>query len=223
MRIATTRVLALIVAAGLAATIGCGGRKQESAESSGAASGSSSTKESAPSTLGGLAQMAKGIEQMGKAAQEMSKNVDQKPVDPVDFKQLVALLPDVGGWEKTEPEGERMTSPVGYSQAKCTYKKGESSIDAEITDSGFNQMLVAPMIVLMSGFSRESTSGYEKGTTVAGNPAYEKWDKKAKDAELTVLVNKRFIYTLKGRDIDDPKAVQEIAGKTDLKKLASLH
>jgi hypothetical protein len=80
---------------------------------------------------------------------------DVKPVDPVGFRDLQALFPDLDGWEKGKPEGERMTQPVSFSQAEVRYTKGDSSISLKIVDSGFNQLRLAPFAMFL-------TAGYEK-------------------------------------------------------------
>ena len=41
------------------------------------------------------------------------------------------------------------------------------------------------------------------------------------DGELNALVNKRFVVTLEGRNVDDIKVLHQIAGKIDLAKLAA--
>ena len=136
----------------------------------------------------------------------------RKPIEPVAIQALQSHLPKVSGWEMDEPEGERMNMPVPFSQVETTYKKGEARIDAKIVDTGFAQMLMAPWsMMLASGYSHETSSGYEKATTVSGNPAIEKWDKGAKNGELDVLVGKRFMVTLEGHDIDDMKQLQDFA------------
>lgn len=175
----------------------------------------------------GTATAAQGAADMAKAMQGMAaalngKGADGKPVEPVAFQTLQAQLPKVPGWEMEEPEGERMNMPVAFSQAQATYKKGESRITAKIVDTGFAQMLVAPWsMMLATGFSRESSNGYEKATSFSGNPAIEKWDKKAKDGELDVLVGKRFMVTLEGHDLDDIKQLQDFASKVNFGAIAS--
>ena len=183
-------------------------------------------------------QLAQGAAQMSNNAQEVSKgfeamargmaaaatgNGEMKPVDPVDFKQLQAMLPDVAGWEKSNPEAERMTMPVSFAYASTRYKKNGVQITEKITDSGFNQLLVAPLtMMLATGYAKESTNGFEKSTTVAGYPAFEKWDKNDKSGELTVFVNQRFVVELESTGMPDNKELQAFLARTDLKQLAAL-
>jgi hypothetical protein len=173
---------------------------------------------------GNAQEVAKGFEAMARgmvAGAAGAANV--KPVDPVDFKELQSILPDVSGWEKNHPEAERMTSPVSFSYASTKYKKENFEVTEKITDSGFNQLLVAPIsMMLAAGYAKQSTEGFEKSTTVGGFPAFEKWDKSDKSGQLTVFVNQRFLVELEGNGMSDNKELQLFLARTDLKKLAAM-
>jgi hypothetical protein len=175
----------------------------------------------------GTAAAAQSTTEVAKAMQGMAAalsgtGADGKPIEPVAFQTLQSHLPKVSGWEMDEPEGERMNMPVPFSQVETTYKKGEARINAKIVDTGFAQLLVAPWsMMLASGYSRESSSGYEKATTLSGNPAIEKWHKSSKNGELDVLVGKRFMVTLEGHDIDDMKQLQDFASNFNFGAIAA--
>lgn len=172
---------------------------------------------------------AQGANDMAKAMQGMAaafgggKDANGKPIEPVAFQTLQSHLPKVSGWEiDGEPEGERMTMPVPFSQVEANYKKGDSRMNVKIVDTGFAQMLIMPWsMMLASGYSKESSSGYEKATSVSGNPAIEKWDKNSKNAELDVLVGKRFMVTIEGHDVADVKAVQDFASNMNFGAIAA--
>jgi hypothetical protein len=179
--------------------------------------------QSAAQMTGNAQEVAKGFEAMAKGMAAAAGNSDMKPVDPVDFKELQAVLPEMAGWEKSHPEAERMTSPVSFSYASTRYKKDAFEITEKITDSGFNQMLVAPLtMMLAAGYAKESNNGFEKSTTVAGYPAFEKWDKSDKSGDLTVFVSQRFVVELEGMGMADNTELQVFLARTDLKKLAAL-
>lgn len=176
----------------------------------------------------GTAQATKGANDMAQAMQGMAAALsggggkDGKPVDPVSFQTLQGHLPKVSGWEMEEPRGERMTMPVPYSSAEADYKKGDARVEVKIVDTGFAQMLMMPwQMMLATGYSKESSSGYEKATTIGGNPGIEKWDKSSKNGELDILVGKRFMVTIESHDVDDIKTAQEFASKLDFNGLAA--
>jgi hypothetical protein len=169
-------------------------------------------------------EMAKGFEAMARGlAGAAGGDPDVKPVDPVSFRDLQAVMPDMSGWEKTNPTGERMTSPFSFSQASVTYKRGDAQVEQKIMDSGFNQVLFAPFAMFMAaGYEKETQDGFERSVNVGGNPGWEKWDKGTKNGELSVVVSKRFLVQLDGRSVDDMKTLHAVLDQTDLKKLASL-
>jgi len=171
-------------------------------------------------------QAANGLEAMAKGLEAMAKgggSGDQKTVDPVSFREMQALFPEIDGWTKAKPTGERMSSPFAYSQAQVRYTKGESNVELKIVDSGFNQLLLTPYAMfLQAGYEKETSSGYEKSTQVANQPGWEKWNTESKDGELNALVGKRFLVTIEGDQIDDAKVLHDIAGKIDMNKLAGL-
>jgi hypothetical protein len=175
--------------------------------------------------------VSKGAEDLAKGAADLATGLgaafggdpNVKPVDPVSFRDLIALLPAPAGWEREKPTGERMTSPVSFADASVRLMKGDATVTVKITDSGFNQLLVAPFAMFLAGnFERETSSGYEKSIKVGDAPGMEKWDSETKSGDLTVIVNKRFIVELDGSSIDDPKVLRTMLDSVDLKKLADL-
>ena len=91
----------------------------------------------------------------------------------VAFQTLQTHLPTVDGWERGAVEGERMTSPVPFSQVETAVHEGRRAASTSRSSTpAIAQMLIAPWsMFLAAGYSSESTNGYEKSTTVGGNPA----------------------------------------------------
>jgi hypothetical protein len=174
----------------------------------------------------GSASAAEGLEAFAKAMQAAAGAAagnDGKPVDPVSFQQLESILPEIAGWEREKPRGERMTMPVPFSQAETTYTSGDAQVEVKIVDSAFSQLLVAPWAMfLTAGYQRESSDGYEKSVNLGGHPGFEKWDSDDKDGELNLVVAKRFLVTIEGSNINDTKVLHEFASKIDTGKLATL-
>ncbi len=172
----------------------------------------------------GLTAAAKALEGVaGALAGATATGPDGKPIEPVSFQNLQAALPEVTGWERAQPTGERMTSPVAFSQAEASYSMGDAEVQVKLVDSAFSQLLIAPWsMFLTAGYEKQTSSGYEKSTNVAGNPGFERWDSRSKDGELNLVVAKRFLVTVEGNNINDMKVLQEFASKIDTTKLASL-
>jgi hypothetical protein len=167
--------------------------------------------------------MAKGFEALGKSLGALAGDPNQKPVDPVSFKELQTIFPDYPGWEREKPTGERMTSPFPYSQAEVRYTKGEARIHGKVMDSGFNQLLIAPFqMFLAAGYEKETSSGYEKSTKIGEFPGWEKWNSDGKEGEINAIVGKRFVVTFEGDNIPDTKVLYDLVSKADLQKLAAM-
>jgi hypothetical protein len=220
------RIALMTLTLAIGAAAGCQSSEQKQAEET-AKQTAKALEQVAKSTEKGASQAAKGLEQMAKGLEAMANGAaaagNLTPVDPVSFRDLQTLFPDLDGWEKAKPTGERMTAPFKFSQAEVRYKKDDSRIELKIVDSGYNQLLFTPFMMFMqSGYEKETSSGYEKSTTVAGQPGWEKWNTEGKDGEVNAFVAKRFILTVEGRNVDDIKVLHDIAGKIDLGKLAAL-
>ncbi|MEX2663534.1 MAG: hypothetical protein WD227_16505 [Vicinamibacterales bacterium] len=215
-----TRLMVGVLAAAVLAA-GCG-KSEEEKRAEEAAKAAEQTAQSAEKAAGeaakGLEAMAKGLEQMAAGS-----SGDQKASEPVKLQDLLATLPKIDGWEQQKPEGERMTSPFPTANAKATYTRGESRIEVEVVDSAFSQLLLAPVsMFLASGYSKETTTGHERSTTVNGQPGWEKWDSENKQGEVNALVGKRFLVTIEGSGIDGVQVLQDVASKMDFNRLASL-
>jgi type II secretory pathway pseudopilin PulG len=223
----------LLAAALIVATAACGKSKEEkqaeevqkevqkqvqAAQKEAAATGAS-TEEGARQAAKGLEQFAKGLGGLvGGGA-----GGDSKPVPPVSFRDMQELFPNVDGWEKHKPTGERMSTPVSYSEAQVEYTKGDARIEMKMVDSGLNQLLLLPYTMfLTAGYEKETSDGYEKSAKVNGQPGWEKWDDSSKNGEVSALVNKRFVVTAEGHGIGDTKVLQEFLGKVDMEKVAAL-
>jgi hypothetical protein len=216
--------------AGLAivlATSACGKSAEQKQAEQAVEQAAKTTQQAAKTAEQGASQAAKGLEQMAKGLEAMAgnaaANMNTKVTDPVSFRDLMTLFPDLDGWEKEKPTGERMNAPFAFSRAEVRYRKGDARVELKIVDSGFSQMFLAPYTMfLQAGYEKETSNGYEKSTTVNGQPGWEKWNTEGKDGELNALVGKRFLFTVEGRNVDDAKFLHQIAGKVDMAKLAAM-
>jgi hypothetical protein len=143
------------------------------------------------------------LQQLTDKAKEMG---DKKAVDPVDFRDLKALLPETtGGLKRTEATGEK-TGAMGFtvSMAKGQYSgDADASISIEIVDTGgISGMATMAMAAwTMADIDKETTTGYEKTTKIEGFKAFEKYDNEGKDGEINVLVADRFVVNVHGNNV----------------------
>lgn len=207
-------ILSLTLVAVTAAA--CGKSEQQKA----AEAAATQLEEAAKSAEAG--DTAKSLEEMGKALGALagSGSGENKPVEPVSFKELQLAFPEFEGWEKGKPTGERMSSPVPFSEAEVSYTKDDARITAKLVDSGFNQLLIAPLsMYLAAGYEKETEEGYERSAKVAGYPGWEKWNTESKSGEVSAVVGKRFILTVEGDNLKDTKVLHQLAAKANLKAL----
>ena len=224
--------------AAIAATVACGqtaeqkqaqeaakqataaGQQAAAAGQQAAAAGQQAAS-AAQTATSGLAQMAQGLSQMAQGLQGKNANGAAAPL--VDYEKLKELVPDMDGWEKKNVKGEQTNMPFSLSQAHAHYDKGDSSMDLDITDSSLSQMFLAPMLMFVgNGFSERSDDGYKKSATAKGFPGFEEWQKDSKHAEVTAIVNNRFVVQGTGHSVDSPDVVRKLVESVDLAKLATM-
>jgi len=219
------RVLGIYCLIGLFAvgSAACGGKKDEAQQAADQAKQvAKEVQQAAKEGGGGTQDLAKGMEQFAKSMEQMQQSPDGKAYEPVSFKELQGFFPDIAGWEKEKPKGESMTAPVKFSQSETAYTKDDARIEVKIVDTAMSRMMTLPyQMFMMSGYSKETDSGYEKAAKVGGNPGWEKWDSESKHVELGAIVGQRFLLTLDGSGTD-VKTVQAVVNKMDLAKLAGL-
>lgn len=210
MTVKATRTLVVLGACALVLSVGC--RKKEGPEAEG--------KELSKNPIAAFGQIQDAVKRAEQAAKE---SADMKPVEPIHFAKLIELLPKApsGFAADGEPRGET-TSAMGFkvSMAEQSYSAEGRSLRVKITDGAFNAPLYT-VITMAAQFARESTEGYEKGVTLDGNPGVEKWRKDGGDAELNVVVGKRFFVEIEGSAIT-PELVREVWGSVDRTRLAGL-
>lgn len=216
---------AALAVSAMVVLVACGGSSRSEEAAKQFEQGAKEMEEAANNGGANAEQFAKGLESMAKGLGALAGgDPNAKPVDPVSFRDLMTVFPEsFGDWQRSKPTGERMSSPVNFSEAQVRYTKGDAEIELKITDSALNQMLIAPFsMFLTAGYEKETERGYEKSVKVGEFPGWEEWESEGKDGELHAIVDKRFIVEIDGRNIDDPKVLHQMAAAMDLKKLSGL-
>lgn len=163
------------------------------------------------------------LQQLASKAEEMQK---KEPVDPVDFRKLKELLPGkADGLPQKESSGEK-NGAMGFSisKAEARYEdENGSSIDIDIMDTGGVGGLAIMGLAAWSvaEVDKETSSGYEKTTTIDGHKGYEKYENEGKYGEVSIFVGERYIVNVKGNNVTMEqlkKALKDI----DLAALKSL-
>ena len=184
----------------------CGGNKDEE----------EAAKEEPKNAVDALQQLADKAKEMG----------DKKAVEPINFRDLKALLPETtADLKRTEATGEK-TGAMGFtvSMAKGRYSNdANASISIEIVDTGgiAGMATMAMAAWSMADIDKETTTGYEKTTKIEGFKAYEKYDNESKDGEINVLVADRFVVNVHGNNVSVDQ-MKEALKDIDLEKLGDL-
>ena len=201
----------LFATALLCATLlmGCSGNKQEEEEKK---------DESSVSAMGAMSAM----KEMAQQAEEMQKN---GPVETVDFRTLKELLPaDADGIARKEATGEKNGAAgfvVSTANGKYANSDNTETIDLSIIDAGGTAMLMGMAAWSMIEVDKETADGYEKTGKMGDYKSYEKYNNTDKDGEIAILVNKRFIVSVKGRGVSMDK-LKATVNDVDLSKLAGM-
>lgn len=144
-------------------------------------------------------------------------------VTPVDFEQLVALVPELSGWTRSKPRGQQVSAGVPISQANAEYTNGDSAIKLEIADSSFNPLILGPLsMMLVRTYSERTADGYKQFAAIGGSPGFESWQNESREGEVTVVVANRFVITASGDNVDTLEPVRSLVKAIDLAKLAAL-
>ena len=163
---------------------------------------------------------------------EAEKMADFKAVN---WQDLGNLLPDkIEGMEADDLDGGTLNMPnpnnpaqqMSYSAVDRTYfkktDKGKKKITLRITDTAFNQFLMAPFMMSME---YDSPDGSVKSIELEGHKAKlftQKEKGEITEVQILLLVNERFLVGVEGNDLVTIDEAKEILKKIDLEKLAKL-
>ena len=172
------------------------------------------------------AAMGDAMKALGAMAGAAGGVVGSGSFDPIDFRKLKETLPqELAGFEKGESSGEKNNAfGISVSEAKQSFRSadGSKTVRFEITDPG---SLAGPFALANMWMNvevdKETSSGYEKTSTVGGRKLHEKWNKAGKHGEVQMVVGNRFMVEVdaRGVDMDDVKA---LLSKIDIAKLESM-
>lgn len=145
--------------------------------------------------------------------------------EPVPDEKLRELLPKMDGWQAQAPQSK--TSSIGpqkVSQASASYEQtvGEKTqtVSLEILDGNNVSSIYAPFAV-MAHSQGDKLDVHKMRIEIDGYPGMEEWKPEAGTVKVLLLVGRRFVVTLNGRNLT-PALVRQTIQAIDLKKLAAL-
>lgn len=146
-----------------------------------------------------------------------------KPVDPVNWRKLTPFLGDFDGWKaKGDAKGQTMTMQnFKISNASRRYEAGDKSLEIEIIDGSYHQMMYASF-KMMKNFEVDTSDEYVKKCTIKKHPGIEQFRYKRNRGTVMLLVADRFLVKLEARNIKDTQVLKKIAEAMDLDAMAKL-
>lgn len=147
-----------------------------------------------------------------------------KDIQPIDFHKLKDLLPEtLQGMRRNEASGQSGEAMgIKGSSASARYSDGaNASLRVEIADMGSLSGLASLAAKFDPKMEKETDSGYERATMVNGQLFHERYDRRAKSGEATILIGDRISVTVDGSGID-AAALKGALKEIDLSKLAAL-
>lgn len=139
----------------------------------------------------------------------------------LNFKQLQKYLPEsVSGYITEQPGGETTNMPgFSFSEAWRNFRMDSDDggfIDYRIVDyNSSTGMFSAIAFVWMTGYSRETSDGYEKtfDTGVKDSYGWEQWNNESGIAEVKIAVAYRFIIQVTMDKQKDTEFAKSLAKK----------
>jgi hypothetical protein len=170
--------------------------------------------------LGKLQAAGQQLEAQMKAQQN---NAPGKVV-AVDPEKLKGLLPDsVGGAPRTDVSSTSAgAAGFGASDAEATYASGDMRITIKVTDLAAAGGFAAMAGAMNVQSDHETSTGYEKVSTINGRLTTEKYDNQARSGTYSVIVASRFSVEAEGSGVsmDALKGAVAAVGPDRLEALA---
>ncbi|MCC7008077.1 MAG: hypothetical protein IT184_04620 [Acidobacteria bacterium] len=148
---------------------------------------------------------------------------DAPAVRPVEFQRLVALLPVVEGWSRTDDHAEQIAGPVPAARAEAKYERAGVHVELALADSARDPLRLSPLAVFLApGYSERFGDEFRRAVQIDGQPGFEEWQEPARRATVTLVVAGRFIVRAAGYGVRGLAPVTRLVRAVDVRALAAL-
>ena len=147
-----------------------------------------------------------------------------KDVEPVDFRKLKEMLPEtLAGMKRVEATGQSGEAMgIKGSSATARYTDGAgASLNVDISDMGSLAGLAGLASRLDPAMEKETDTGYERTSKVNGQIVHERYDRRAKNGEISIILAERFNVAVRGNGVD-AAALQGAIKQIDLAAIVAL-
>ncbi len=207
----------------LSSCVGCGRQQAEAEAEAEAETEIEETMENLADDLND--DLAGALNKVQDALRDVEKNLKSgEEVEVANFRDLKEILPKrMLGMERYSHTGEK-SGVTGFkiSQATAKYKDGDRRLEINIVDSGGMALAsLGAAAWTMLDVDRETDDGYERTTTIDGYKAYEKFDSRRGEAEISIFYEDRFLVSIKGDNLKkgDPEKILDRLELDDLEDL----
>ncbi|NRB48111.1 MAG: transposase [Saprospiraceae bacterium] len=207
----------------LSSCVGCGRQQAEAEAEADAETEIEETMEKLADDLND--DLAGALNKVQDALKDVEKNLKSgEEVEVANFRDLKEILPKrMLGMERHSHTGEK-SGVTGFkiSQATAKYKDGDRRLEINIVDSGGMALAsLGAAAWTMLDVDRETDDGYERTTTIDGYKAYEKFDSRRGEAEISIFYKDRFLVNIKGDNLKRGEA-EKILNRLELDDLDDL-
>ncbi len=161
---------------------------------------------------------------LGDAFEGLKKKHNIEGKEPINFRDLKKALPrNLAGVDFEESEGQT-TGILGFkiSTVEATYQEDDATFEVTIVDvAGVGKLVKSMAKWTEFEVDKETRNGYERTTEIEGHPALEKYDSQREKGETSVLVNDRFIISIKGKGVSE-RQMRNAVDDINIRKLARL-
>jgi hypothetical protein len=147
-----------------------------------------------------------------------------KDVEPVDFRKLREMLPEtLAGMKRVDATGQSGEAMgIKGSSATARYTDGSgASLNVDISDMGSLAGLSGLASRFDPSMEKETETGYERTSKVNGQIVHERYDRRAKSGEISIILVERFNVAVRGNGVE-PATLQGAIKQIDMAGLVAL-
>ena len=147
-----------------------------------------------------------------------------KDVQPVDFRKLREMLPEtLAGMKRVDATGQSGEAMgIKGSSATARYTDGAgASLNVDISDMGSLAGLAGLASRFDPSMEKETETGYERTSKVNGQIVHERYDRRAKNGEISIILGERFNVAVRGNGVE-PATLQRAIKQIDMAGLVAL-
>jgi hypothetical protein len=128
-----------------------------------------------------------------------------KDIQPVDFRKLKEMLPEtLAGMKRTDATGQSGEAMgIKGSSATARYTDGAgASLNLDLSDMGSLSGLAGLASRFDPSMEKQTEAGYERTSKINGQIVHERYDRRTKSGEISIILAERFNVAVRGNGVD---------------------